>query len=210
MAPVTLGSGMAVLDDRLYADIAFRPINDIQNEIMRLFVDTGAMASTIRYSRLKEGFPHAPIKPTDKIFSGFDGTQTKSQGTVDLLISFKKKKLKCSFHLVPDTSLELLSWEHIKALGMDISGKNATFSVSPIHTVTPSPNVIPSTKKPEFSLKMQKIISDYPVLFKDDIGIIPDYEHSIVLKENACPIRMQCRRVPESRTEATKAALNQM
>ncbi len=60
------------------------------------------------------------------------------------------------------------------------------------------------------TMEILQIHKDFTLLFREDIGLIPNYEHSFSLQDKAIPVWLPCRRVPESRAKGTDLALDKM
>ncbi len=83
---MTLGLHQAVFDNWLYENIEFKPVDGKKYEIIRLLVDSGAMAMTCHISNFRRKFLHAPIEPTSEFFTGFNGERTEVIGMADVLL----------------------------------------------------------------------------------------------------------------------------
>ena len=80
-------------------------------------LDTGAYASVIKTTQLRQIAPNAPIKKTKKTLVSYSQHQIKPKGYVNLPVRFKEKELNVNFYVIDSKQKPLLSGKVCQAEG---------------------------------------------------------------------------------------------
>ena len=86
----------------------------VGNSTLFCQLDTGAYASVINTTQLRQIAPNAPIKKTKKTLVSYSQHQIKPKGYVTLPVRFKDKELNVNFYVIDSKQKKILSDKSVK------------------------------------------------------------------------------------------------
>ena len=86
----------------------------VGNSTLFCQLDTGAYASVINTTQLRQIAPNAPIKKTKKTLVSYSQHQIKPKGYVTLPVRFKDKELNVNFYVIHSKQKKILSGKSVK------------------------------------------------------------------------------------------------
>ncbi|MCP3668472.1 MAG: hypothetical protein GY696_39310, partial [Gammaproteobacteria bacterium] len=145
---------------------------------LEIHADCGSDVTIIEAPFYKKHFGHIPLTTTKKLLRNYDKSNIKGvQGTLRLKISCGNREVRSEVFVV-DKHEPCLGKYEMKALNVQFDWEN--FCVK-------------SVKKENLEENIRK---EFPNLFSDKIGKVPNYRHKIYLSENAQPTSKKLRTFP--------------
>ena len=141
----------------------------VGNSTLFCQLDTGAYASVINTTQLRQIAPNAPIKKTKKTLVSYNQHQIKPKGYVTLPVRFKDKKLNVNFYVIDSKQKPILSGKVCQALEL----------VQRVHKI---------------DVNLKELLNQHPGLQKAS-GVMPG-TYSIKIDPTATPVVHGPRRQP--------------
>lgn len=152
----------------------------IDGKEVSMMVDSCAWYSIIGKSIFNELWGAKELLPPDIQPGGYSGHKIDLEGFIWVDLEFMGRKTRGKLYIA-SKGVSILGWPHLKEMGIKLD-PNA------------SPSVYAITTNNEKIVKSIK--NEFPKLFSDSLGKYADFEHKIILKDGAIPIRHKVRNVP--------------
>lgn len=214
---------------------SIRVVDDTDNDcFLEGIVDSGADVSLVPFPTFKRHL-RTKLKPTSMELCNFDGSSiTGLRGQFEATVEFNGRKAKLSLLVMDNIKTATWGTNVIEALGLLIDGTRRQISVvrpqsptsissarrssGPINNESAAAAVVDDiSSKPTNQLavtkadpQIQSILNKFPTLTDDGIGRFPDFEHRIVVTENAVPVARNPRPIPIAYRKAVEAEIAQM
>lgn len=157
----------------------------IDGKSLEMEVDSGARYSivsetTLHYLGLKRS-----LEPTNISFRAFSHDIVPCRGKVKVTVQHKGKEIKAYLYVVSPGHDSLIGRQWIRALDLELkeidAGRVGQRKISTTDT---------------FSVKEEEIVSEFPNIFEEKIGCIPNIQISLNLRPNAKPVFTRERNIP--------------
>ena len=146
-------------------------------------LDTGAYASVINTTQLRQIAPNAPIKKTKKTLVSYSQHQIKPKGYVTLPVRFKDMELNVNFYVIDSKQKQILSGKVCQALGL----------VQRVHKI---------------DVSLKELLNQHPDL-QNASGVMPG-TYSIKIDPTATPVVHGPRRQPVALLPKIASKLKEM
>ncbi len=121
---------------------------------------------------------HPQFQPSDRFWL----TESQSEGHMDVLHHYQNKSAGIRIHIIPDYALEVPSWEHMAKLGIILNAKSQSISVIRQSLPAGTPQATVTSPLENLSSEAIHLKRANLLLFREDIGLILNYEHTLLLK----------------------------
>ena len=155
----------------------------VGNSTLFCQLDTGAYASVINTTQLRQIAPNAPIKKTKKTLVSYSQHQIKPKGYVTLPVRFKDMELNVNFYVIDSKQKQILSGKVCQALGL----------VQRVHKI---------------DVSLKELLNQHPDL-QNASGVMPG-TYSIKIDPTATPVVHGPRRQPAALLPKIASKLKEM
>ncbi|GFO12711.1 retrovirus-related pol polyprotein from transposon 17.6 [Plakobranchus ocellatus] len=154
-------------------------------------VDTGAQISGVTEATYRRHFAHLPLLPAATL-RNFDNTvlSGRSLGRFLTQVKNKNRRVCAEFYVLPPRCSAVIGQNLISALSLQLDG-----STMEIRAVTHD---------------SVDIAQEYPRLLSNELGTFPDYQHEILLTDDAVPSAKKLRPVPLARRQKVSEEIQNM
>ncbi|GFO24484.1 transposon tf2-9 polyprotein [Plakobranchus ocellatus] len=148
-------------------------------------VDTGAQISGVTEVTYRRHFAHLPLLPAATL-RNFDNTvlSGRSLGRFLTQVKNKNRRVCAEFYVLPPRCSAVIGQNLISALGLQIDG--STMEIRAVNHDSVD------------------IAQDYRRLLSNELGTFPDYQHEILLSDDAVPSAKKLRPVPLARRQVSE------
>ena len=154
-------------------------------------VDSGSDVTAITQSLYYEHFSGFKLTAFSSKISNFDGsTIDQVLGQFESTLRFRDRMCTLPIFVVPDSCSAILGKNAIRSLSLTLDGP--TMSVRAVQS------------------SYKSMLSRYPNLTKEGIGVFPDFCHSITVTNDAKPRAVKLRPVPLARRDAVAKEIDFM
>ncbi|XP_044760826.1 uncharacterized protein K02A2.6-like isoform X2 [Coccinella septempunctata] len=156
---------------------------EIENEIVKMELDTGSYVSVISEFTFRKCFPNKQMVPPRMNLTTYDHSKLAIKGIIsDLKVKFNNCYYKLEAYILPGNGKNLIGRQWFKVFGM-----------WPLQL--PSANSVNNLQCEHANL-MKYFSSKYPLLFSDKQGNFSGRKIQLKLKENFKPVQCKPYRVP--------------
>ncbi|GFN73690.1 transposon tf2-9 polyprotein [Plakobranchus ocellatus] len=154
-------------------------------------IDTGAQISGVTEATYRRHFAHLPLLPAPTL-RNFDNTVLSGRSLGRFMTQVKNwnRRVCAEFYVLPPRCSAVIGKKLISALGLQIDG-----STMEICAVTHD---------------SMDIAHVYPRLLSNELGTFPDYQHEILLTDDAVPSAKKIRPVPLARRQKVSEEIQNM
>lgn len=149
----------------------------IENIFLLFQVDTGSSVSCLSVDIYKQHFSNFPIKPTNKHFIFYNGSQVKPVGVVTLNIAYNKKEMFLDFYVMENGGQPLLGRDFLRLYNISLSMIN---------------NINTDEKQ------VRILTKEFSEVFSEGIGLFKNGVVKINIKKDAVPKFFKARPMPFS------------
>ncbi|GFO19542.1 Pol polyprotein [Plakobranchus ocellatus] len=154
-------------------------------------VDTGAQISGVTEATYRRHSAHLPLLPAATLFN-FDNIVLSGHSLGPFLTKVKNKNRRvcAEFYVLPPRCSAIIGQNLISALGLQIDGATREIRAVDHDSVD--------------------IIQEYPCFLSIELGTFPDYQHEILLTDDAVPSAKKLRPVPLVRRQKVSEEIQNM
>lgn len=162
----------------------------VGDKSVKLLVDSGARISMITSELYDYTWPGRLLCPPDRKAISYEGREIDLAGYIEDIMEFKGRKIWGKLY-VATRGLNILGWFHQGLFGMILQPGAA----EQVLAVRDDPG-------------LEGLVSEFPRVFSGELGKIKGFQHKIVVKSNARPIKHKLRNVPFSVRQDLEKELN--
>uniref|UniRef100_A0A146LZ17 RNA-directed DNA polymerase n=1 Tax=Lygus hesperus TaxID=30085 RepID=A0A146LZ17_LYGHE len=156
----------------------------INGKPQRMEVDSGARFSLLSEEDFNKLNLNLPIQPSETIFRSYSGNMIRPRGKVVVKVAYKDKETHSDLFIVPTGHAALLGRQWIRDLGIELKEIDHAPSFM---SKTPTINVV---------VTPDDIVAEFPSVFSEKIGCVPNFEVKLQLRQGAKPSFTRERHLP--------------
>lgn len=152
----------------------------VGDRVLKLLVDSGARISMITLDLYTATWPNRPLLPPDRKAVSYEGREINLSGYIEEVMEFRGRRIAGKLY-VAHKGLNILGWFHQGLFGMVLR---------------------PGTKAQVLAIRddpdLEDLVNKFPYVFSGELGKIRDFQHKIIGKNDARPVKQKLRNVPFS------------
>ena len=160
----------------------------LEGNIVSMEIDTGASITLIGEQIFKIILPHCSAKPSHLKLKIVTGEIVQPNGSVNVEVEYQKQKQILPLTVVPGKTQSLLGRNWLQKVKLDWQ---KLFSLSDCQNIN-----------------LQNILNKHKAVFNDELGLLKNFEVSILIETNVTPKFCNARAVPYALKEKIDKELN--